>query len=77
MTGFNNASWSRTSKRAALVSDAGLVLPFSDVIKFAIVAHTENPGHYFYELFVLADTRPRVLATVHGGFWENCLRFST
>ena len=33
-TGFNSASWSRTSKRSASVSDAGLQAPFSVVIKF-------------------------------------------
>ena len=33
---------------------------------------TWKPGHYFFELLVLAVT-----CTVHGGFGENFRRFST
>ena len=72
-TGFNSASWSRTSKRRASVSDAGFVAPFSDVIKFVAQFY---PGHYFYEL-LFWQTLALVFAAVHGGYCQNFIRFST
>ena len=67
-TGFNSASWSRTSKRGY----GGAILRRDQVCR---AVPTWKPGHYFYEL-LFWQTLAFMFATVCGGFWKNFLRFS-
>ena len=67
-TGFNSASWSRTSKRGY----GGAILRRDQVCR---AVPTWKPGHYFNEL-LFWQTLALMFATVCGGFWKNFLRFS-
>ena len=60
-------------KALCITRDVSLVAPFSDVTK--LVQFAWKPGHFFCEPLSLAVTRPRVHASVNGGFWTNFLRF--
>ena len=64
LASFDDASW--TSKRPASESDVGLVVPFSDVLKFA---RAVLPGKLEIISTISFSGRhcPRVHATVHGG----------
>ena len=76
-TGFNSVPWSRTSKRPASCmwqSGVGLVVPFSNVIKFARAVSRGNLDSISSSSSSVRHL-PVCFCDSYGGLWKNFLLF--